>query len=180
MLCHRLIIVIAFRVATFDQRGYTTNPTLLEDLFIVWTQTELNYSIMSATIPALRPIMNDLNTQFGGLGQDADGRGYGYGYAKASQNYQLSNLRSANASHHSKEEYSAKQSAAVNALDGRDVAYSYDIWVRDTNGEAANQENGAQRDTKQASGDGTSVDSNDSRQMIIRKDTSFQVAYETN
>jgi hypothetical protein len=179
MLYHRLVIAIAFRLATFDASGYTTNPTLFEDLFIVWTQTELNYSIMSATIPALRPVMNNLNTQFGGLGPDADGPGYGYGYGNQSQHYQLSNLRSADRSHHSKEEYpSAKQSAA--ALDGRDVAYSCDVWVPGTEGEGPNREreNGVQRKTKQGGGDATSVDSNDSRQMIIRKDTSFQVAYE--
>ena len=34
---------------------------------MVWTQTQLNYSIISATIPTLRIFATTLNTQFGGL-----------------------------------------------------------------------------------------------------------------
>lgn len=36
-------------------------------LFNVWTQTELNYSIICATIPSLLHFMKNLNTTFGGL-----------------------------------------------------------------------------------------------------------------
>jgi hypothetical protein len=173
----RLIVAIAFRLATFDERGYTTNPTFLEDRFIVWTQTELNYSIMSATIPALRPVMNSLNTQFGSLGQNPGehGYGYGYGYGNDCSNYQMSSLKSVDR-RGKKDEYTAKQSAA--GLDGREIEYSCDVWVPGMEGEGHNGENGGQPNPKQSGGDATSVDSNDSRQMIIRKDTTFQVAYE--
>ena len=44
-----MIIVIVFRLKTFSSAGFNTNPTLLQGEFIVWTQTELNYSLISAT-----------------------------------------------------------------------------------------------------------------------------------
>lgn len=62
-----MIIPIVFRLATFDSSARNSDFFLAEDLFIVWTQTELNYSIISATIPTLRIFATTLNTQFGGL-----------------------------------------------------------------------------------------------------------------
>lgn len=62
-----MIIAIAFRLSTFDETHQISNFTLVEDLFVVWTQTELNYSLISATIPTIRRFAVSLNTRFGGL-----------------------------------------------------------------------------------------------------------------
>lgn len=78
-----MVIPIAFRLTTFNPAGRTSDFFLAEDLFVVWTQTELNYSIISATIPTLRIFATTLNTQFGGLtaGERAD---YSESYEKNS------------------------------------------------------------------------------------------------
>lgn len=64
---YRIIIPIAFRIATYDKTGVSDDPSLRQALFVVWTQTELNYSIICATIPSLLQFMRNLNTTFGGL-----------------------------------------------------------------------------------------------------------------
>lgn len=160
-----IIAAIGLRVATFDEKGYTTNPTLMEDLFIVWTQTELSYSIISATIPALRPIMHTLNTQFGGLGENSEGYGYGYGYEHGSQSYQMSKLKSI-------DKKSTLNDRTVDEPTHVHEQDNTDSWMPSTGVAARNG-----RAPRQTNSDGTSVDSNDSRQMIIRKDTSYQISY---
>lgn len=64
-----IIVIIAFRLHTFHHSGYTTDFTFLETLYIVLTQTQMNYSLISATIPNLRPIINNLNTHYGAMGE---------------------------------------------------------------------------------------------------------------
>lgn len=67
MWCYRIIIPIALRLATYDEAGLSDDPSLRETLFIIWTQTELNYSIVCAVIPGLLQFMRNLNTTFGDL-----------------------------------------------------------------------------------------------------------------
>jgi hypothetical protein len=62
-----IIVIIAFRLHTFHHAGLTTNFTLLEAMYITLTQTQVNYSLISATIPNLRPIINNLNTHYGAM-----------------------------------------------------------------------------------------------------------------
>jgi hypothetical protein len=134
-------------------------------LFVVWTQTELSYSIISATIPTLRPVMNNLNTQFGGLGPDTSAYGYRSGYSNSSGNYQMSNMNSMD-----KKDMTTQQSLHRSHMDPREHEYSYGVG----SGRNAIKQTPA----RHGNGDATSVDSNDSRQMIIRKDTTYQVRYE--
>jgi hypothetical protein len=64
-----IIVIIAFRLHTFHHAGLTTNFTLLEAMYITLTQTQVNYSLISATIPNLRPIINNLNTHYGAMAE---------------------------------------------------------------------------------------------------------------
>ena len=64
-----IIVIIAFRLRTFHQSGLTTNFTFLQSIYITLTQTQVNYSLISATIPNLRPIINNLNTHYGAMGE---------------------------------------------------------------------------------------------------------------
>jgi hypothetical protein len=89
-----LIITIACRLASFDANGLTTNPTLLQAKYIAWTQTELAYSIIAATIPRLRPFIKNLSTNYGATQTN----GYGYGYhnktsGDQSGSFQMTGLR---------------------------------------------------------------------------------------
>ena len=51
----------------------TIAPALLEDGSIVWTQIELHYSIVSATIRCIRTLNTNLITDYGALLPDATG-----------------------------------------------------------------------------------------------------------
>jgi hypothetical protein len=73
-----MIVVVVVRMSSFDRSGFATDPTLLESQFIAWTSVELNFSIVSATIPMLRSFVTNLSTHFG-AGQAAGGLGYGQG-----------------------------------------------------------------------------------------------------
>jgi hypothetical protein len=64
-----IIAIIALRLHTFNPTGLTTNFTFLETMYITLTQTQVNYSLISATIPNLRPIINNLNTHYGAMGE---------------------------------------------------------------------------------------------------------------
>jgi len=174
----RVIVTTAFRIATFDSSGWTTNPTIREDLFIVWTQAELNYSIISATIPILRPFMQNLNSQFGGMGTTSSG--YGYGYENGSnRGYQLSDMQSAGKS---KVRNEVDPTKSTGGLDPQPHDYNYEIW---SNNESQAQvppetktEQHRTHSKDETNGDATSVDSNDSQRLIIRKDVTFQVRYD--
>lgn len=73
-----MFIAIGFRLYAFDEAGLTVNPTLLESVFIVWTQAELNFSIVAATVPVLRRFVSGLATYYGALDQNkaTDGTGH--------------------------------------------------------------------------------------------------------
>jgi len=142
-----LIIAIAFRLANFSTVGLTTNPTFLQDKFIVWTQTELSYSIMAATIPSLRPFIKTLATNYGTTPANGYGSGYGSGYGNGTDEdtqsgaVQLSNLRPK----------------------GKGEEYKYRIWS-----------GGEPRPANKA--DAASVGSSESQRMIIKKDLIWEVA----
>jgi hypothetical protein len=148
-----LIIAIAFRLATFNADGLITNPTLLQDEFIVWTQTELSYSIIAATIPSLRPFIKTLSTNYGTTPANGYGTGYGTGYGNntngdmQSGDYQMSNLRP--------------------KCKGDD--YKYRIWSARNGGGTAVEPSAAKR------ADAASVGSSDSQRMIIKKDIVWEV-----
>lgn len=172
-----MIVTTAFRIATFDSSGWTTNPTIREDLFIIWTQAELDYSIISATIPILRPFMQNLNSQFGGMGKTSNGYGYGYEHG-SNRGYQLSNMQSSSKSK-TRNEVDPK---STGGLDPQPHDYNYEIWANNENQGQVPQERKMERRTPskdEINGDATSVDSNDSQRLIIRKDVTFQVRYDT-
>lgn len=64
-----IIVLIAFRLKAFSHANLTTNFTFAESSYIALTQTQVNYSLISATIPNLRPIINNLNTHYGAMGE---------------------------------------------------------------------------------------------------------------
>ncbi|RMZ86389.1 hypothetical protein DV736_g6385, partial [Chaetothyriales sp. CBS 134916] len=144
-----LIIAIAFRLATFDRVGLASNPSLEEAQFIVWSQAELNYAIISATIPSLLQFMKNLNTVFGGL-SDQEQLTYG-SHGRSNGLFPLSHLRwgtntrASNIAGQTWEDVCLNKSAAkTNAKTSSDTS-------------------------KQ------SVGSSHSQRMIIRKDVSYQL-----
>ncbi|KAF7867531.1 uncharacterized protein EAF02_009722 [Botrytis sinoallii] len=164
-----VIIAIAYRLARFDVNGLTTNPMFLEDEFIIWTQSEMNYSVIAAIIPSLRPFVKNLSTYYG---QELGGRS---GYTlEDSENYQLSNLGSAmrNESHH-------RESRIRADVDPDD--YKFRVWANEPELGARKGKNPGEGGSKlwnkagEEGTDGLSVGSSDSQRMIIKKDTTWTV-----
>ena len=155
-----IIIPIAFRLATYDSAGLTVDPTFKEVLFAVWTQVELHFSIISATIPVLRPVANNLNTSYSSLGLVVSSSSY----AGSSSGYKLSTLRSA-----------SKITGRSNALHSSNRA----TWeTPDTSaGSSAFVDHGTQTRNveRRVDPETESIESHSSEQMIIRKQISWRV-----
>jgi len=167
----RMIAVVVIRMSSFKHDGFATDPTLLESRFIAWTSVELNFSIVSATIPMLRSFVINLSTHFG-AGQGAGGLGYGQGTSQ-------------DKSHAS----CTKQSrTAANLLPGIELR-SIDPSVPDAPAmpgiSASNAKDrdagssGSPSDDNVRDEDRGSIGSDNSRKMIIRKDFTWQVERET-
>ncbi|KAJ9613053.1 hypothetical protein H2200_002994 [Cladophialophora chaetospira] len=148
-----IIIAIGFRLGTFDQAGLTTDPSLRETLFIVWTQTELNYSLISASNPSLLQFMRNLNTHFGGV-TERENATYG-SHKSSSHSFPMSILRSGN---------------KTNASQNR--SHTHTGENDDVNGY------GISRAKAPALKNKGSVGSGDSQKYIIQKDISYTVEYE--
>ena len=158
--CRSIIVPIAFRLATYDQAGLTVDPTFKDVLFVVWTQVELHFSIISATIPVLRPVANNLNTSYSSLGPAVSSTGY----AGSSRGYKLSTLKSA-----------SKIIGRSNALHSGKRA-TWEVPDAGT-GSAAFVNHGTEtRNTERhANPETDSIESHSSEQMIIRKKISWRV-----
>lgn len=156
----RIIIPIAFRLATYNREGLTTDPTLGEVLFVVWTQVELHFSIISATIPVLRPVVNNLNTSYSSLGPVVSS----VDHAGSGSAYKLSTLKPAS-------NVTGRQSAfpagdktcreAPTASAGASAFPDHNMQIRNVK--------------RRASPETDSIESHNSEQMIIRKQVSWKV-----
>jgi hypothetical protein len=139
------------------------DPTFREVIFVVWTQVELHWSIISATIPVLRPVVNNLNTSYSSLGPVVSSTGY----AGSNSVYKLSTLR-----------------PSPN-LSGRNSAFTASSHITEQTldasaGASASVSNGARVKTtkRRASPSTDSIESHGSEQMIIRKQISWRVEHD--
>lgn len=155
---HRIIVPIAFRLANHDQAGLITDPTFREVLFVVWTQVELHFSVILATIPILRPVINSLNTSYSSLGAAGSSNGY-----VSMGTYELSALKTTgpriakNMTTHQKSSICDAPIASANAF--------------------ASSSADTQMNREETGLDTNSIESHGSEQMIIRKQTSWRVEH---
>ena len=167
-----IIVIIALRLASFDQAGLSTDPTLLESQFITWTLAELNYSIISATIPILRPFVTNLSTHYGGGHGQGDDSMYGY---DSSGSHARSKGRSAQKGTFEMRSMNRSKSREVREQEDDEryapTNYSYGVVTGRQTG------NLKSRDPNDTKADATSVNSNDSQKMIIRKDITWQIQH---
>jgi hypothetical protein len=155
-----IIVPIAFRLATYDPAGLTLDPTFKEVLFVVWTQVELHFSIISATIPVLRPVANNLNTSYSSLGPIVSSEDY----AGSSSGYKLSTLKSAS---------KITGRSTVLHLSNRATWETPDASA----GSSAFVNHGPETRNaeRRATPETDSIESHSSEQMIIRKQISWRV-----
>lgn len=156
-----MIVTIAYRLKSFNAEGLSTDPLLLQDKFIVWTQAELSYSIIAATIPSLRPFMKTLSTYYGTTTGRSYGTGYGTGYGAGYSNVSDGNLQS--------------ESFQLSSLrpKGKGDEYKYRVWSN-KNGASAGDLVTSQ-DAGPILADAVSVGSSGSQRMIIKKSFAWEV-----
>ena len=82
-----MIAAVAFRLSALPSSRLTEDPSLHLAAFICWTQAELYWSIVSATIPSMRPFLRGLSTTETTIFEDS------YGQASRTDN-QVSKVRS--------------------------------------------------------------------------------------
>ena len=58
--------IAGLRLASFDQADFATDPTLRESRYICWTQAEMSYAVIGATLPTARRLVLDLITFYNG------------------------------------------------------------------------------------------------------------------
>ena len=170
VFCFRLplIVFVAMRLTTWDQSGLNINFTRLEDRYVVWTQVQVSYSLVSATIPSIRAFISSLSTFHGaGLGPSDHIK-----YGSPAQ----SRVRSA--SRHTSIPLSSLKSLDKKSTRNNTIGFSPDFAYGGKTqtqvfgqpkqnpifNAVSNRRKGTDRDNEEAS-----VKSNDSQQMIIRK-----------
>ncbi|KAM0723328.1 hypothetical protein Q7P37_001530 [Cladosporium fusiforme] len=156
-----LIIPITFRLATHDPTGMTRDPTFRSVLFVVWTQVELHLTVITATIPVLRPVINNLNTSYSSLGPSGSSADYG----TSQGTYKLSNLKKP----------SSRKAGSEATPCGSDVRGAQTLntaLVATSFAQDVNVKHGTAQDT-------SSIESHGSEQMIIRKQMSWRVEHDS-
>jgi hypothetical protein len=136
------------------------DPTFREVLFVVWTQVELHLSIISATIPVLRPVVNNLNTSYSSLGPMVSSTGYG----SSNGAYKLSTLQP-QTSVTGRFNAASKTSKVLGQTPNTDTGTSA----------FACKDNQVMTTKRRASLETGSIESHGSEQMIIRKQISWKV-----
>ena len=170
-----LILLIVLRLSTFNAGpALTRDFTITEDLYLVWTETQLNYSLVSATIPIFRPFINSLSTNYGiGGAKEYSGSVS----QQANTPIKLNTLSSDGKAKSKRRSYlsgSNSEPFAVNPSGNTFVtAYHPDRGSgKDSCGPAPEDRIGAARVRDR---DAESVGSDDSQRMIIRKNVEWSV-----
>lgn len=171
-----MAVVVAMRLDSFDQANFDKDPTLHGARFVTWTSAELSYSIISATIPILKPFVNNLSTNYGG-GAASSSNGYGSGYAGRSTGSNLRATQDRKAGSQSfrmtrlgRGKDDAMRSSRAGGISARRNSDSGEhSLVQTPNGIADND------GVRPASKDGASVESEGSQRRIIRKDVTWHV-----
>ena len=158
MYLQSLVIVIGYRLSTFDNAGLTTNPTLLQAKYIAWTQTELDYSIIAATIPILRPFVKTLATNYGASVADGFGSELGSSYINDPSSHVASNT------------YEMHTWRPKGKAD-----YKYRVWTNNKAVDVVDKIGPAGKRDAVCREDASSVRSNNSRRMIIQQDIEWEV-----
>lgn len=169
-----MIVLAALRLNSFRETGLSIDPTFAETEFLCWTAAELNYSIISATLPILRPLISNLATHYGGGFGQSDGRTYADGstgsymrsrtHGLGDESIQLQSLERSKAGHVGHQVTIQRSQGDGMHERGTNRAYT-SARRRSQIGESSNE-------------DAASVESSDSKRMIIRKDITWVVDHD--
>lgn len=150
---------------------HSSNPTLDLVRVVVWTQIELHYSTVSVTVPCLRPFMMAVSTDYGAteprtaLGSKA----YGSSGSRKGSSYALNSMESGNGQRRNSSNNPSMFHRA--RMGASRISTGNKIFRSDrSNNETIVTHEGAH--------DSNSIETNDSRKMIIKKEVDFKVERE--
>jgi hypothetical protein len=116
---------------------------------MIWTQVEMHFSLISATIPVLRPVIMNLSTNYSSLGPKESSSGYG----NSAGTYKLSTLKTSS------------------YIVGNDRTLREDNLSDSVHSKAFPSSSVHNRNSPRTE----SIESHSSEQMIIRKQISWRV-----
>ncbi|KAF8858971.1 hypothetical protein BDZ45DRAFT_650581 [Acephala macrosclerotiorum] len=174
------IAFCALRIHYFFPAFFTTDPTFDGVYFAVWTQTELTFSIMAATIPCLKPFMSSIGTNWGETPKPE------FTDSSPNSSYRLRDLfkRSGSRSMKSAPSNTSTKTEAVTPGSESQDADAVDLPCEPKHGNAMNHRTLRGDSVSHAAtimhgfplgGDAVSTRSNESQQMIIRKEALYSV-----
>ncbi|KAK1090860.1 hypothetical protein LTR48_007465 [Friedmanniomyces endolithicus] len=182
-----LLVATGFRLASFDKLGFTVDPTLLEASYVCWTQTEMHYSVISATIPTATKFVKELNTHYGAAhGVPSNRNAYGSAYGSVSHvksKRPRGTMRSDDVPLSTLKPGRKKISGTADSWDqfhylGSEEDVSNRNEIRGTRHPPDFSTEASARGPDQAKSrpvDSTSVESGESQRMIIRKSVAWHV-----
>jgi len=169
-----IIAFTAARIATVDTN--IANFAITESLYIVWTVTEINYSLMSTTLPLLRPFIKDLSTYYGTMTASLYD---GSNSRSRSNSYPLTALGANNvySSKGSRRSMPPSEKIPTNQEDSRVIDFGgTSAHVPETLPQNKTQvQGGASRPGNKPNASRNSLGSDSSQRMIIRVDTEWAV-----
>ncbi|KAI4168703.1 MAG: hypothetical protein LQ343_006207 [Gyalolechia ehrenbergii] len=199
----RLMIIpfLIIRLVSYPRNHLSSDPAFTLTHFSVWTQTTLYVSLMVSTIPCLKPFVAGLNTGYGAFDMEHVATqayaSYGSnGYAPRPRRTKHSNTSGSKSADDLDKEMSgvsgdrsrtkratANFGTSTSGHQGRSTpvtraARNADLNLDPRAGQGREHSKGkAMTHTRAVAQDGNSIGSNDSRQMIIRKDVAWAVEY---
>jgi hypothetical protein len=147
-----VIIPTALRLYYLGLEFSSSDPTLEGVLASVCTQIEMNYAIIAATTPCLRPFMSALSTNYGAPAQTKTSPSAA-GTARSDNEFSLSSLSKMSRLGRPEEK-------------GKQVSAPKTRWDQ------------SEHHASVMSGDQHSMESHESKQMIISKNTEWAVEFE--
>jgi hypothetical protein len=170
----RTIVFCALRIHYFFRAFFTTDPSFDGVFFSAWTQVELAFSVIAATTPCLKPFMSTISTNWGETRKTEfasynPGGSYGLGDLFGRSNKTTTNTP--------KSRVATPEGEVQNDL-ATDLSYE-PVYGSPKNHRTLRGDSVSHTTTVMhgltAGDDWISTRSNDSQQMIIRKDMMYSV-----
>jgi hypothetical protein len=188
---NRVVPFLIIRVVSFPRYHLSTDPAYTLTYFYIWTQTALYISLITSITPCLKPFVAGLNTGYGAFDTEHVAEqtfgSYGFnGYASKKKPIQRSSqipsksagsfangLRSLGGG------VNGRKRSTVDGRSGQASTVAKNMKLildPKTAGQSEERAGGiATTQAPAATQDGNSIGSNDSQQMIIRKDVAWKV-----
>ncbi|KAH8755894.1 hypothetical protein F5882DRAFT_367530 [Hyaloscypha sp. PMI_1271] len=173
------IIFCALRIHFFSRAFFTTDPSFDGVFFSAWTQVEIAFSVMTATTPCLKPFMSTISTNWGEQPKteftDSSPSGsYGLRDLFGKSDKSASNV-SQGTFHQNKvepEQLEGQDNLDINYEPAHGNTMNHRMLRGDSVSHTATVMHGFP-----LGDDGVSTRSNDSQQMIIRKERTYSVEH---